>query len=494
VAAITPLEASALLFRMIAGDNPTMKIACFHRLVLVAVLAFAALPACSDDAMTKAKEDASADSPVPSDALHVGADVVADARPDNQPDTNVPPDTNLPPDTNVPPDTSVLPDTSVSLSLDTGALADAPAAGQTDASAAIDVGIGRQPDSGTSVDQSTGRQPETGGGPEGGTGLGEAGQAGRFAVVPGAIDLGTVVVGSAVPKPTITVTAVSGFVDLTVRASGADVSIDANTSCYATLSPGATCIVVVNFVAASAGAKSDSIVISTEGAGGQVVSVPITATALSPGNLVIRPTIAAFATAVNVPSSPMVFNVANGGDVATGAPWVTITGNNAADFEITENNCLLPIPPSGCTVSVVFTPTTATPANKSAILTVSDSGATGSTVSASLSGTAYLPPALVIAPSQTDLGTVAVGATSASAGFVVSNAGGTASGILAASMSSAHFIITSDTCTGNVLAKGASCSVSVALKPTTGGVHQGTFSVTDGTVSAAATVTGSALP
>ena len=63
-------------------------------------------------------------------------------------------------------------------------------------------------------------------------------------------------------------------------------------------------------------------------------------------------------------------------------------GDLAPDFTATTN-CLILAPLVGCTVPVVFKAQAATVTPEAAILTVTDTGASGSVVSASLSGTAY---------------------------------------------------------------------------------------------------------
>ncbi len=308
-------------------------------------------------------------------------------------------------------------------------------------------------------------------------------QPGQFSVAPAAIDLGFLPVGVPATPQTITVTTQGALTDLSVLASGPEVKIDATSTCAATLAAGVTCTVVVDFVAASTGSKSDSIVIS---AGGKTLAVPITAAVGAMAKLAVTPSTAAFAAAVNTSSSAVVFSVANAGDMATGSLSAAITGANAAEFTLAANNCLLLAPMSVCSISIVFAPRTTDQVTKIATLTVTDSGAGASTVKAALNGTAYSPALLTITSDQSDLGTVPIGTTGATTVFTVTNSGDVASGTLAVSVTDPQFAIMSDTCSGSSLAKNGTCTVGLALQPTTVGAKSATIQVagTSGTPTA----------
>ncbi len=127
-------------------------------------------------------------------------------------------------------------------------------------------------------------------------------------------------------------------------------------------------------------------------------------------------------------------------------------------------------------------------------LTVQDNGVGASAARAALSGSVYSSPALAITSDRSDLGEVPIGTTGNATVFTVTNSGDTASGTLAASVSGPEFVIIGDTCTGGSLAKGASCTVSLALKPITLGAKAAILEVA-GTSGAAAvkSVTGSGI-
>ena len=296
---------------------------------------------------------------------------------------------------------------------------------------------------------------------------------GQFTVSPAAIDLGTIPVGLAPPQ-TITVSALSFLADLSVTLSGREVTREVASTCLSTLPAGITCTVVMGFWATSTGSKSGSIIIS---AGGTMVVVPITATVVNPAKLVVTPTTAAFATAVSIASSPITIGVGNAGDIATGALTATITGPNAADFAVMTNTCTLLAPLNICAIAIVFTPRATSAAPKTASLTVRDFGADASTAIVALTGTAYSGPSLDITSAKSDLGTVPVGTTGAATAFTVTNTGDAATGTLTVSASSAEFVISGNTCAGFTLAPQGSCTVSLALKPTSIGVKAAVLTV-----------------
>lgn len=320
-------------------------------------------------------------------------------------------------------------------------------------------------------------------------------QGGVFNVSPTTIDLGNVLVGAPATKQTITVSALVALSDLAVLVNGADITKDATSTCTAAVAVGTPCTVVVNFAAASNGARSNSVVISAKGV---TKTVPITANAQNPAKLVVSPSSPqALVATVGQPSSPVVFGVSNSGDLPTGALTVAVTGLNKADFVATPGTGCTLIAPLGasCTISVVFTPTAVTTtAAESATLTLTDTGTGASTVSVTLSGTAYPLSNLQITPATTDMGTVLVGSTGAVTTFTVTNSGGSASGALTVSLSSAEFVNANDTCSGTSLAPAGTCTIAVQLKPTSAGGKSATLLVagTDG-LPAPRTLTGTGI-
>jgi hypothetical protein len=304
---------------------------------------------------------------------------------------------------------------------------------------------------------------------------------GVFFVTPPTFDLGTVLVGAAVPPQPITIHTSVTISDLAFAASGPDVSIDwVASTCTAVLAADASCTVVVNFVAAAAGVRSDSIVISAGGANGKVVTVLVTAIVQSPAKLTINPSgPQSLVASVGQTSAPITFGLVNAGDTPTGTIAAEITGANATDFIITSTTCTTLAPLATCTISVVVNATALAAVSPTATLTVTESSS-GSSVSVELSCWCGRPPGLVITPATSDLGTVVIGTTGPATVFTLTNTGDTATGTLTATVSNAEFVITGDTCSGALLvARTGSCTVSVALAPKTAGTKTATLKIAD---------------
>ncbi|WP_435179021.1 choice-of-anchor D domain-containing protein [Actinacidiphila sp. bgisy145] len=179
------------------------------------------------------------------------------------------------------------------------------------------------------------------------------------------------------------------------------------------------------------------------------------------------------------PSALSFGSVATGGTSA--AQSVTVsnpTGSAAAvssisatgDFAQT-NTCGSSIAAGGsCTVSVKFSPTAT--GSRTGSLTVNAGGVT-STVA--LSGTGTAPgPVLAAAPGGLSFAAAVVGATSAAQAVTVTNSGTTAATVSGVS-ATGDFAQTNNCAT---VAVGASCTVNVTFKPTTGGARTGTLTVT----------------
>ena len=211
---------------------------------------------------------------------------------------------------------------------------------------------------------------------------------GSFVLTPQAIDLGTLVVGQTI-QASVTVTATSALTGLSASLTGADLRLDATSTCTSTLAAGASCSVVFNFSSAVAGSSTgDAVVVSQ---GGVTRVVPVTAMVVTPAKLALTPTTAAFAAALGGTSSPIDINVANIGGMASGPLGVVLGGANAADFKITSNKCgaVMLASSSYCSVTVVYAPAVSASTTATATLTVTDTGVGASTASAALTGTAY---------------------------------------------------------------------------------------------------------
>jgi len=330
-----------------------------------------------------------------------------------------------------------------------------------------------QPDVNASTDASVVSLPDSAGLDASSESQGEVGQASRLTVSPPSIDLGIVQPDVATSRQTITVTATSDIADLSVLVLGNDLTLDGISTCAKTLAAGSSCLVVVTFLSSTTGTKSDSIAIVADG---QSTGVPVTAKVQTGPHLTIVPT------AGSIQSTPLMLNVGNSGDTGVGPLTVTLTGPNAADFTATATGCDFLAPSGFCTISVVFTQAASVPnCGESATLVATGPAPDFATVSAALyGGPSGSPGPLLLSSTTSDLGSAAVGATSPSVTFTLANIGSCTGplGPFTVALSNAEFVVTEETCSTSVLPLGGTCTVSVALRPSSAGAKSAFLSVT----------------
>ena len=166
--------------------------------------------------------------------------------------------------------------------------------------------------------------------------------------------------------------------------------------------------------------------------------------------------------------------VANAGGSASGVPSVKLSG---AGFTIASTTCTKPVDARrNCVIAVAFRPTESGPASG----TLSIGADPGGTIDVALEGEGVTKGALAIEGTNTDLGSVVVGATSATrATFTVRNDGGQDTGPLRvqASGSAPGDFTLDDQCSDEVLAPGASCTFDVAFLPRSRGSKTSSFDV-----------------
>jgi hypothetical protein len=273
----------------------------------------------------------------------------------------------------------------------------------------------------------------------------------------------TALVDQAVPF-TVTVTPAGPLPDLSCLNSGPDLSPDpvaANTTCAATaLAPVVqSCVYAFIFKGTKAGIAMDQITCSSSG---NVQTLPVSVTVLSPASLTIAPTPGAFAAVVSATSEPITFRVRNSGTAPSGALSAALGGTGAAQFAMTDNQCSgVLLGGAACTITVVYKPTAAGAVNAS--LTVTDATVGSTPATATLNGSAVTSPTLAIAGAQ-DLGTVTVGETGTASIYTVTNTGGSTSGLVTIAATDAQFAIGNNLC-GPSLAAAGTCTFTVAFAP-----------------------------
>ena len=326
---------------------------------------------------------------------------------------------------------------------------------------------------------------------------------GQFSLTPSSLDLGKVLLkATATGTVVLTNNATTGLTGFVITVSGTGFTQGLTTTCTDVLPVGQTCNIVASFTAATAGVATGSIVVNQ---GGVTKSVSLTATVQGPAKLAMTPATAALTATVGASSSPVTFYLTNSGDLPSGVPTAVLSGANAADFSISSNSCVTAIAggaTSSCQLNVVFSPKVmpATAGNETATLTVTDSGAGASSVTAVITGTPILPSTLALSGGP-DLGSVVVGATGTAVSFTLKNNGGNNSGLVTVATNDAEFVLLPapiDTCTGTDLKPAATCTFSLQFKPAAGAAGVVTARVTASAVSTtnptAESITGTAVP
>lgn len=248
------------------------------------------------------------------------------------------------------------------------------------------------------------------------------------------------------------------------------------TTCSASLAAKASCAVNISFAPTVAGARSATVSLSDNSAGGlQTIAVsgtgtfPVASIAPSAG-------LTFTAQMVSTNSAVQDITLTNTGGAAMSITGITITGANSGDFGQT-NNCGSSVAAGGfCSIAVTFTPT-ATGA-RSASVSISDN-ASGSPQQVSLSGTG-VTPGVTLNPNSLTFATQTLNTASAAQTLTLTESGTgtlTISSITITGTNAGDFSET-NTC-GATVAAGANCTIGVTFKPTTSGSRRASVSVAD---------------
>ncbi|HUI42604.1 MAG TPA: choice-of-anchor D domain-containing protein, partial [Terriglobia bacterium] len=180
---------------------------------------------------------------------------------------------------------------------------------------------------------------------------------------------------------------------------------------------------------------------------------------------------------VGTTSSVQALTLSNTGTAVLTITGIAQSGANAADFAQT-NTCGVSLPVgANCLISVTFTPSAR--GSRSATLTVTDNSNSGSTQTASLTGTAIAPVA-GLAPASLNLSSQSVGARSTAQRLTLSNKGDatlTVANIALRGANASDFAQT-NTC-GTPITAGGSCAINVTFTPAASGTRSATLSITD---------------
>ena len=250
-----------------------------------------------------------------------------------------------------------------------------------------------------------------------------------------------------------------------------------------TIAAGANCTVNVTFTPSSAGGKTASLSVSSNGGNG---TVSLGGTGIAP-LLSLSPASLAFGSVqVGQASAAQQVTVSNTGNASMNVTSILSTGTDNTMFSVAvggTNPCanLTPTIAAGanCTVNVTFTPSSA--GGKTASLSVSSNGGNGTV---SLGGTG-VAPILSLSPASLAFGSVQVGQASAAQQVTVSNTGNASmnvTSILSTGTDNTMFSVAvggTNPCANltPTIAAGANCTVNVTFTPSSAGGKTASLSV-----------------
>jgi hypothetical protein len=286
-----------------------------------------------------------------------------------------------------------------------------------------------------------------------------------FTVSPTSLAFGNVQVNAASAAQSVTVTnsgsAALPITSITFWGASASQFSQTNT-CGASIPVGSTCTISVVFNPTSVALQTAWLYVN----GGNGVGTKTTAlTGTGIAIFSVSPTSLAFGTVqTNTTSAAQSVTVTNSDSVALPMTSITFSGASASQFSQT-NTCGTSIPAgSSCTISVVFTPTSA--GGQTATLNVS--GGPGTTHTATVNGTGFVP--FTLSPTSLAFGNVKTNTASAAQSVTVQNTGSTVlpfTSIAFTGASASQFSQT-NTC-GASLAVGSTCTISVVFTPASTG-------------------------
>ena len=253
-------------------------------------------------------------------------------------------------------------------------------------------------------------------------------------------------------------------------------------TCADPIAPGDACTVNVTFLPVQTGQRTGVLTIFGNVPGGQL-TVSLSGTGNPGASVVLLPRQLTFPqTLVGHAAGAQNVTISNTGGTTASLTSETSTG----DFAITANTCSNSLSVnSGCTISLVFTPSTS--GSRSGLLTVVDSVGTQT---AQLTGTGLAPATDALSPATLAFGAQVIGTASPLQEATLTNTGDQALQLIAAQATGDFSVV--NNC-GTSLAGHSSCVISVEFVPTKVGSEQGTLTVSDAIRSQAIALGGTGL-
>ena len=221
---------------------------------------------------------------------------------------------------------------------------------------------------------------------------------------PSPVTFPATVIGTISAAQTVTVTAGGGVpTQLGTPSVSSEYKIT-STTCSATLAPASTCAIAITFDPSTAGTQPGTLTVPAANAAGGSVTDTLSGTGLTPAALTLAPSSVVFATtAIGSTSAAQEVTVTSSG----GVPVQLGTPSTTAHYAVASSTCGATLAPSAtCVLQITFSPTTV--GTVSGTLTVPAMNITGGAATAALSGIGATAGVVVLSPTSSSFGSVAV--------------------------------------------------------------------------------------
>ena len=218
-----------------------------------------------------------------------------------------------------------------------------------------------------------------------------------------------------------------------------------------------------------------------------VLTTAAPAVSFSPTSLVFP------AQPVSTPGASLAASLVNTGEATAHITPPHTTGFNATDFDVTATTCGADLPAGqSCSTTVAFTPVAE--GERRAVLTV-DVSEGGSVTRAPLAGTGSSPVGITASPTVLEFPGQTVGTTSAVQTSTLTMPAASANQFGQLSVdgpTSGDYILVSDTCSGQAVPSGSTCTFGVQFIPTAPGTRTARLQIvaTDGSITASVPLRG----
>jgi len=323
------------------------------------------------------------------------------------------------------------------------------------------------------------------------TGTGVA-AAPAIAFYPNSLNFGTVDLGTESAPMTFSVTNTGNanlVIGTVVSSNATEFPITSNTCAGKTIAAGNNCLVNIAFKPNSGSTQTSTITLTDNGTGSPQT---LTVTGLSLGipKGALSPTSLAFSSeGVGVASPTKAITLSNAGTDVLKIASVAVTGTDASSFTQT-NTCGTSIAAgANCAITLTFTPKAVGSLTASVVVTDNAGNVTGTTQTATLSGTGTGVARISFSPTSLTYASTDVAVASATQSITLSNPGTAPLAISTIGISGtdpADYSQT-NTCPASVAVSGT-CTITVAFKPTVAGTRTATVSVTDNAAASPQTV------